>query len=117
MPKRTSPTDAMAVIDAADIDVVVKDKREGWRASELTARRQDRRYKNLLTREIRKMGGSTPQPDDDDDVALPSCRRSQPRQPRPITALNGPPDLPSHRKKVSMSAKPAFRRYRLTNSA
>ncbi|MGL4439583.1 MAG: hypothetical protein ACRCUE_09935 [Bosea sp. (in: a-proteobacteria)] len=56
MVKRTYPAAAGTVIDAADMDDVVQDKREGWRASTTKARRRDRRYKNLLTREMLKIG-------------------------------------------------------------
>jgi hypothetical protein len=45
MPKRTSPKDVSRVIDAADLDSIVVDKREAWRASDAKARRRQRRYK------------------------------------------------------------------------
>ena len=48
MPKRTSVKDAQEVVDAADLEDVVRDKREGWRASGAKARRRQRRYKKLL---------------------------------------------------------------------
>jgi hypothetical protein len=60
MPRRTSPSDADLIIDAADLDDVVVDKREIWRASNAKAGRRQRRYKQLLTRELVKQfrGGS-----------------------------------------------------------
>lgn len=48
MPKRTSPKDAKNVVDAADLEALVKDKRELWRASGAKARRRQRRYNKLL---------------------------------------------------------------------
>jgi len=54
MPSRTSPKDAARIIDAADLDEIVVDKREVWRASDAKARRRQRRYKQLLTRELLK---------------------------------------------------------------
>ena len=71
MVKRTYPSAAGAVIDAADMDDVVQDKREGWRASTSKARRRDRRYKNLLTREILKTGPGADVPSEDaDDITV-----------------------------------------------
>ncbi|MEM0898509.1 MAG: hypothetical protein AAGI92_00990 [Pseudomonadota bacterium] len=49
MPKRTSPKDARRVEVADDIDAIVSDKREGWRANAAKARRRQRRYKKRLT--------------------------------------------------------------------
>lgn len=43
MAKRTSPKDGRAVVDARDLEALVQDKREGWRASGATARRRQRR--------------------------------------------------------------------------
>lgn len=51
MPKRTSLRDAKC-IDASDIDNVVSDKRQGWRASAATGRRRQRRYKKRLVGEL-----------------------------------------------------------------
>ncbi len=70
MVKRTYPAAAGTVIDVADMDDVVQDKREGWRASTSKARRRDRRYKNLLTREILKIGPGVDVPTEDDKAAL-----------------------------------------------
>lgn len=65
MVKRTSPNDAKKISVAADLEQLVQDKREGWRASDVKARRRQRRYKALLTQQLRKM-----QPTDADDAAL-----------------------------------------------
>lgn len=43
MAKRTSPKDGRAVVDERDLEALVQDKREGWRASGATARRRQRR--------------------------------------------------------------------------
>ncbi|MGF1456929.1 MAG: hypothetical protein ACFB6R_16300 [Alphaproteobacteria bacterium] len=45
MAKRTSPGTADGVLDAQDLEDLVQDKREGWRASSAKARRRQRRYK------------------------------------------------------------------------
>ncbi len=69
MPKRTSPSDANAVIDAADLEDLVHDKREDWRASNSKARRRDRRYKNLLTRQLQKLDPGNLATDETDEFA------------------------------------------------
>lgn len=56
MTKRTSPTDADKISVAADLEELVQDKREGWRASGAKARRRQRRYKSLLTQQLLKLG-------------------------------------------------------------
>ncbi|MBC7676317.1 MAG: hypothetical protein H7173_09760 [Rhodoferax sp.] len=56
MTKRTSPTDADKISVAADLEDLVQDKREGWRASGAKARRRQRRYKALLTQQLLKLG-------------------------------------------------------------
>ena len=65
MVKRTSPTDAAKISVAADLEQLVQDKREGWRASGAKARRRQRRYKSLLTQHLLKLG-----PTATDDAAL-----------------------------------------------
>lgn len=50
--KRTSPKDARRVETADDLEEVVSDKREGWRASPAKARRRQRRYKKRLIQEV-----------------------------------------------------------------
>ena len=64
MTKRTSPGDARKISVAADLEDLVQDKREGWRASGNKARRRQRRYKALLTQQLLRMG-ATDQDDDD----------------------------------------------------
>jgi hypothetical protein len=54
MPLRTSPKDLARVEVASDLDDIVLDKREGWRASDAKARRRQRRCKQLLTRQLIK---------------------------------------------------------------
>ncbi|MBE1286418.1 MAG: hypothetical protein GJ671_01690 [Alteromonadaceae bacterium] len=49
MPKRTSIKDASRIERADDLDDIVQDKRQGWRANNAKARRRQRRYKRLLT--------------------------------------------------------------------
>ena len=56
MPKRTSIQDAEGVETADDLELIVKDKREGWRASGAKSRRRQRRYKNLLTQALVRLG-------------------------------------------------------------
>lgn len=58
MTKRTSPSDARKISVAADLEDLVQDKREGWRASGAKARRRQRRYKALLTQQLLKSGQS-----------------------------------------------------------
>jgi hypothetical protein len=65
MTKRTSPTDAAKISVAADLEDLVQDKREGWRASGAKARRRQRRYKALLTQQLLKLGT------DDTGAAVP----------------------------------------------
>ena len=69
MSKRTSPTDAGKISVATDLEKLVQEKREGWRASGANARRRQRRYKGLLTQQLLKLGaaatGETALDDDD----------------------------------------------------
>lgn len=55
MSKRTSPADAEKISVAADLEDIVKDKRESWRASGAKSRRRQRRYKSLLTQQLLKL--------------------------------------------------------------
>ena len=55
MTKRTSPSDASRITVAEDLEEIVTDKREGWRASDAKARRRQRRYKRLLTQQLVKL--------------------------------------------------------------
>lgn len=52
MPRRTHLEDIAYVNDADDLETIVKDKREQWRANNAKARRRQRRYKNKLTQEL-----------------------------------------------------------------
>ncbi len=56
MAKRTSPSDAQKISVAADLEELVQDKLEVWRASGAKARRRQRRYKALLTQQLMKVG-------------------------------------------------------------
>lgn len=56
MVKRTSPSDAQKISVAADLEELVQDKRERWRASGAKARRRQRRYKALLTQQLMRVG-------------------------------------------------------------
>ena len=49
MPRRTYEADGRRVEVAEDLDELVSDKREGWRATPAKARRRQRRYGNRLT--------------------------------------------------------------------
>lgn len=69
MTKRTSPTDADKISVAADLEDLVQDKREGWRASGAKARRRQRRYKAVLTQQLLKRGrAATDEAAVDDDT-------------------------------------------------
>ena len=52
MPRRTSLKDAEHIDDASDVEDVVSDKRQGWRANAATARRRQRRYKKRLVEQL-----------------------------------------------------------------
>ena len=54
--KRTYPDDIVQISEAVDLEAVVKDKRAAWRAGDARARRRQRRYKNLLTRQLQRGG-------------------------------------------------------------
>lgn len=72
MAKRTSPNDASRVTVAADLEEVVTDKRECWRASDAKARRRQRRYKRLLTQQLVKLvpDDGAGIGDDNDDIDM-----------------------------------------------
>ena len=55
MTRRTYEADAEHVETADDLDDLVQDKREGWRATSRKARRRQRRYKKRLTNELLRM--------------------------------------------------------------
>ena len=52
MSRRTYESDGHLVVEPQDLDELVKDKREGWRASQAKARRRQRRYKKRLLTEL-----------------------------------------------------------------
>lgn len=64
MTKRTAPSDAADVIVADDMQVIVKDKRDVWRASNAKARRRQRRYTKLLTAHLMRIGSDAVDCDD-----------------------------------------------------
>ena len=55
MTRRTYEADAEHIETADDLDDLVQDKREGWRANSSKARRRQRRYKKRLTNELLRM--------------------------------------------------------------
>lgn len=65
MPKRTYPRDADRIDRAEDLEEIVQDKRAGWRAGGAKARRRQRRYKSLLTRQLLR---GEPDPDAPDEL-------------------------------------------------
>ena len=55
MTRRTYEADAEHIETADDLDDLVQDKPEGWRANSGKARRRQRRYKKRLTNELLRM--------------------------------------------------------------
>ena len=55
MTRRTYEADAEQIETADDLDDLVQDKREGWRANSSKARRRQRRCKKRLTHELLKI--------------------------------------------------------------
>ena len=52
MVRRNYETDATKIEDVDDLDDIVADKREAWRATSDNARRRQRRYKKRLTNRL-----------------------------------------------------------------
>tara|TARA_B110000027_G_scaffold35841_1_gene39687 strand:+ start:525 stop:707 length:183 start_codon:yes stop_codon:yes gene_type:complete len=52
MPRRTYEKDARFIEVADDLDEIVKDKRESWRANSSKANQRQRRYKKRLTKQL-----------------------------------------------------------------
>ena len=52
MARRTREADAELIETADDLEELVQDKRQNWRANSIKARRRQRRYKNRLTNEL-----------------------------------------------------------------
>ena len=55
MARRTREEDAELIETADDLEELVQDKRQNWRANSSKARRRQRRYKNRLTQEHLRM--------------------------------------------------------------
>ena len=53
--RRTREADAELIETVDDLEELVQDKRESWRANASKARRRQRRYKNRLTNELARM--------------------------------------------------------------
>ena len=52
MARRTREADAELIETGDDLEELVQDKRQSWRANSIKARRRQRRYKNRLTNEL-----------------------------------------------------------------
>ena len=52
MTKRTYEKDAIFIVEAVDLEEIVKDKRINWRSSPSKAIRRQRRYKKRLINEL-----------------------------------------------------------------
>ena len=52
MARRTREADAELIETVDDLEELVQDKRQSWRANSIKARRRQRRYKNRLTNEL-----------------------------------------------------------------
>ena len=55
MARRTREADAELIETVDDLEELVQDKRQCWRANASKARRRQRRYKNRLTNELARM--------------------------------------------------------------
>ena len=55
MARRTRESDAELIETVDDLEELVQDKRQSWRANASKARRRQRRYKNRLTNELARM--------------------------------------------------------------
>ena len=55
MARRTREADAELIEPVDDLEDLVQDKRESWRANASKARRRQRRYKNRLTNELARI--------------------------------------------------------------
>ena len=52
MPKRTYENSANQVIHASDLEMLVTDKREHWRANSSKANQRQRSYKKRITKQL-----------------------------------------------------------------
>jgi hypothetical protein len=59
MTRRTYESDGHHVEVAEDLDNLVSDKREGWRATPAKARRRNRRYGKRLTKSLQTTATDT----------------------------------------------------------
>lgn len=57
MSRRTYETDGARASSADDLEELVVDKRQGWRATPAKARRRQRRYGKRLTKELQYSEG------------------------------------------------------------
>ena len=64
MARRTREEDAELIETADDLEELVQDKRQNWRANSSKARRRQRRYKNRLTQELLRMDIGHPKEND-----------------------------------------------------
>ena len=55
MPRRTYENDAVNVLKADDLEIIVSDKRINWRSSHSKANQRQRRYKKRLTKYLTKI--------------------------------------------------------------
>ena len=55
MARRTREADAELIETVDDLEELVQDKRQNWRANSSKARRRQRRYKNRLTQELMRI--------------------------------------------------------------
>ena len=55
MARRTREADAELIETVDDLEELVQDKRQSWRANSSKARRRQRRYKNRLTNKLSRM--------------------------------------------------------------
>lgn len=60
MARRTREADAELVETVDDLEELVQDKRQNWRANSVKARRRQRRYKNRLTQELMRVNIENP---------------------------------------------------------
>ena len=63
MARRTREADAELVETVDDLEELVQDKRQNWRANSVKARRRQRRYKNRLTQELMRVDIENPKED------------------------------------------------------
>ena len=60
MARRTREADAELVETVDDLEELVQDKRQNWRANSVKVRRRQRRYKNRLTQELMRVDIENP---------------------------------------------------------